>query len=187
MIRTHRFMLSTVGVAMLATAAIAQTSAPTPPSAAPAAPAATQSNASAPAETNLAGQGKWRTSKLIGVDVYGPDDKKVGDVTEVIVDKTGKVEMVTIGVGGFLGIGAKDVAIPFDQVTWSDQPIAAAAPAPAPASSGSAGGTGSAGGGMASPPAAAAPKAPAMYPDHGKITLTKDQLKAAPSVTYSGT
>ncbi|RYE32835.1 MAG: PRC-barrel domain containing protein [Hyphomicrobiales bacterium] len=174
-------MLSTVGIAMLATAAMAQTTAPTPPSAAPAAPTATQSTASTAAETNLAGQGKWRTSKLIGVDVYGPDDKKVGDVTEVIVDKTGKVEMVTIGVGGFLGIGSKDVAVPFDQVTWSDQPMAAAAPAPAP--SGSAGSTG----GMAAAPAASAPKAPAMYPDHGKITMTKDQLKSAPSVTYSGT
>jgi len=184
MIRHHHFMLSTVGIAMLATAAMAQTSAPTPPSSAPAAPTATQSSASAPAQTNLAGQGKWRTSKLIGVDVYGPDDKKVGDVTEVIVDKSGKIEMVTIGVGGFLGIGSKDVAIPFDQVNWSDQPIAPPAPAPAP--SGSAGSAGGAGG-MASPPAAAAPKAPAMYPDHGKITLTKDQLKAAPSVTYSGT
>ena len=181
MIRHHHFMLPTVGVAMLATAAMAQTSAPTPPSSAPAAPTATQSTASTAAETNLAGQGKWRTSKLIGVDVYGPDDKKVGDVTEVIVDKTGKIEMVTISVGGFLGIGAKDVAVPFDQVNWSDQPIAPPAPAPAP--SGSAGSTG----GMASPPAAAAPRAPAMYPDHGKITLTKDQLKSAPSVTYSGT
>lgn len=104
----------------------------------------------------------------------------------MIVDKTGKVEMVTIGVGGFLGIGSKDVAVPFDQVNWSDQPIAPPAPAPAP--SGSAGSAGTAGGGMASPPpAAAAPKVPAMYPDHGKITMTKDQLKSAPSVTYSGT
>lgn len=182
MIRHHHLMLSTVGVAMLATAAMAQTSAPTPPSSAPAAPTATQSTASTAAETNLAGKGKWRTSKLIGVDIYGPDDKKVGDVTEVIVDKTGKVEMVTIGVGGFLGIGSKDVAVPFDQVNWSDQPIAPPAPAPAPSGS-----AGSAGGGMASPPAAAAPKGPAMYPDHGKITMTKDQLKSAPSVTYSGT
>ena len=184
MIKHHHLMLSTVGVAMLATAAMAQTSAPTPPSSAPVAPTATQSTASSAAEPNLAGQGKWRTSKRIGVDVYGPDDKKVGDVTEVIVDKTGKVEMVPIGVGGFLGIGSKDVAVPFDQVTWSDQPIAPPAPAPAAAPSGSAG---SAGGGMASPPAAAAaPRAPAMYPDHGKITMTKDQLKSAPSVTYSG-
>ena len=98
---------------------------------------------------------------------------------------SGKIEMVTVGVGGFLGIGSKDVAIPFEQVSWSDQPITPPAPAPS-GGAGGAGGAGSAGGGMASPPAASAPKAPAMYPDHGKISMTKDQLKAAPAVTYSG-
>lgn len=179
---TRKIALTSVGFAMLSATALAQTSAPTPPSSAPLAatsPAPAAQPAKAP-ETHLAGQGKWRTSKLIGVDIYGPDDKKVGDVTEVIVDKTGKVEMVTVGVGGFLGIGAKDVAIPFEQVSWSDQPITP--PAPAPSS-----GTGAAGstGGMASAPPAA-PKAPAMYPDHGKISMTKDQLKEAPAVTYSG-
>jgi hypothetical protein len=114
----------------------------------------------------------------MGVDIYGPDNKKVGDITEVLFDKTGKVEMITVGVGGFLGIGAKDVAVPFDQVTWSDQPMAAASPAPAPA-----GGSSS----TAAPPAAStAAKAPMMYPDHGKITMTKEQLTSAPAVTYSG-
>ncbi|MCU4179979.1 PRC-barrel domain-containing protein [Bosea sp. BH3] len=179
-------VFASLGAGLLAATAVAQTSAPTPPSAAPnSATTAPATTAPAPVktpETNLAGQGKWRSSKLIGVDIYGPDDKKVGDVTEVIVDKTGKVEMVTIGVGGFLGIGAKDVAVPFEQVSWSDQPIASPAPAPSASGSGSAGS-----GSMASPPAAsAAPKAPAMYPDHGKITLTKDQLQTAPAVTYSG-
>ena len=177
MIRHHHFMLSTVGVAMLATAAMAQTSAAPPPSAAPAAPTATQATASPAAETNLAGKGKWRTSKLIGVDIYGPDDNKVGDVTEVIVDKTGKVEMVTIGVGGFLGIGTKDVAIPFEQVQWSEEPMVTPAPAPA-------GGTGAGGStAMNAPPAAK--KGPEMYPDHGKITMTKEQLTSAPAVTYA--
>ncbi|MDX3806804.1 PRC-barrel domain-containing protein [Bosea thiooxidans] len=173
--------LTSVGFALLTATALAQTSVPNPPSSSPPA-ASSPAPATQPAkvpDTNLAGQGKWRTSKLIGVDIYGPDDKKVGDVTEVIVDKTGKVEMVTVGVGGFLGIGSKDVAIPFEQVNWSDQPITPPASAPS-------GGAGSAGGGMASPPAASAPKAPAMYPDHGKISMTKDQLKAAPAVTYSG-
>lgn len=173
--------LTSVGFALLTATALAQTSAPNPPSSSPPA-ASSPAPATQPAkvpDTNLAGQGKWRTSKLIGVDIYGPDDKKVGDVTEVIVDKTGKVEMVTVGVGGFLGIGSKDVAIPFEQVNWSDQPITPPAPAPS-------GGAGSAGGGMASPPATSAPKAPAMYPDHGKISMTKDQLKAAPAVSYSG-
>ena len=132
------------------------------------------------AAINLAGQGKWRASKLIGVDIYGPDNKKVGDVTEVLFDKTGKIEMVTVGVGGFLGIGAKDVAIPFEQVSWSDEPIVAPPPPP-PAGGGAGGGTAT-----APPPAPPAPRAPAMYPDHGKITMTKDQLTAAPAVTYSG-
>lgn len=174
-------VFASVAASLLAASALAQTNAPSPPSSAPS--ASTSAAKSTPAPTNLAGQGKWRTTKLIGVDIYGPDDKKVGDVTEVIMDKTGKVEMVTVGVGGFLGIGTKDVAIPFDQVSWSDQPMAS--PAPAPASGGGAAGTG--GAMPATPPAAAAPKAPAMYPDHGKITMTKDQLHAAPAVTYSGT
>ncbi len=175
-----RIVFASVGAGLLAATAVAQTSAPTPPSASPtpSAPAATTASKPATPATNLAGKGKWRGSKLIGVDIYGPDDKKVGDVTELIFDKSGKVEMVTIGVGGFLGIGSKDVAIPFEQVSWSEQPMAA--PAPAPAAGGGTGGTASA------PPVAAAPKAPAMYPDHGKITLTRDQLKEAPAVTYSG-
>ncbi|MGO4405329.1 PRC-barrel domain-containing protein [Bosea sp. RAF48] len=175
-------VFASVAASLLAATALAQTNAPSPPSSAP--KASTSAESSMPAPTNLAGHGKWRATKLIGVDIYGPDDKKVGDVTEVIMDKTGKVEMVTIGVGGFLGIGSKDVAIPFEQVSWSDQPIAP--PAPAPASSGSSGAAGTGGAMPSTPPAAAAPKAPAMYPDHGKITMTKDQLHAAPAVTYSG-
>lgn len=176
--------LASIGFAMLATTAIAQTSAPSPAS--PSAPAATPAPAPEKAkvpDNNLAGQGKWRATKLIGVDIYGPDSKKVGDITEVLFDKTGKIEMVTVGVGGFLGIGAKDVAIPFDQVSWSDEPIVVAAPAPAPSGTGSAG---MSGGVASAPPAASAPKAPAMYPDHGKITMTKEQLTSAPAVTYSG-
>ncbi|UZF93545.1 PRC-barrel domain-containing protein [Bosea sp. NBC_00550] len=179
-----RIVLASVAAGLLSATAIAQTTSPTPPSSAPS--ASTSAEKATPAPTNLAGQGKWRTSKLIGVDIYGPDDKKVGDVTEVIVDKMGKVEMVTVGVGGFLGIGAKDVAIPFEQVSWSDQPITPPAPAPAPAASGSGGTAGGSATMPATPPVAAAPRAPAMYPDHGKITLTKDQLHSAPAVTYSG-
>lgn len=186
MLKRH-IALTTIGGVMLAATAMAQTSAPSPspPAASPPAastPAPATEN-TRPPEQNLAGQGKWRASKLMGVDIYGPDKKKVGDVTEVLFDKTGKVEMVTVGVGGFLGLGAKDVAVPFDQVTWSDEPMAAAAPAPAPS-----GGSGSmSGGGSASaPPAAApAPRGPMMYPDHGVINMTKEQLTSAPAVTYA--
>lgn len=182
----RQIALTTVGCAMFAAAAIAQTSAPSPsaPSAAPSPSTSTSAPAtqSAPPEQNLAGQGKWRASKLMGVDIYGADDKKIGDVTEVLFDKGGKIEMVTVGVGGFLGIGSKDVAIPFDQVTWSDQPMVAAAPAPS-AGGGSGGMSGT--GASPTPPTASAPKEPAMYPDHGKISMTKEQLSSAPAVTYA--
>lgn len=162
-----------VACAVVAGAAVAQTSSPPPSSAAPA-PAAT-----AKAELNLSGQGKWRASKLIGVDIYGPDDKKVGDVTEVLLDKSGKVEMITVGVGGFLGIGSKDVAVPFADVTWSDQPMRVANPPPAATST-----IPPAPPGSALPPPAATTRVPAMYPDHGKISHTKEQLTSAPAVTY---
>jgi len=179
--------LTAIGGVMLATAAVAQTTAPsTQPSPQPTAPAATApattaDTAKAP-ENNLAGQGKWRASKLMGVDIYGPDNKKIGDVTEVVFDKMGKIELVTVGVGGFLGIGSKDVAIPFDQVQWSEEPMAAAAPAPAAGTS--AGGTAT-GGTTAMNAAPAAKKGPEMYPDHGKVSMTKEQLTAAPAVTYA--
>jgi sporulation protein YlmC with PRC-barrel domain len=190
--------LTAIGGVMLAAAAVAQTTAPSnqPPSPQPSSPSTSAPAASAPAndsakapEQNLAGQGKWRASKLMGVDIYGPDNKKVGDVTEVVFDKTGKIELVTVGVGGFLGIGSKDVAIPFDQVQWSEQPMAAAAPAPAGSGTGTGtgGSAGMSGSGTSSTAMNAAPaqRGPEMYPDHGKISMTKDQLTAAPAVTYA--
>jgi hypothetical protein len=51
------------------------------------------------------------SSKFIGIDVVGADDKKIGDVNDVLFDQQGKIEAYVIGVGGFLGIGAKDVAL----------------------------------------------------------------------------
>jgi sporulation protein YlmC with PRC-barrel domain len=178
--------IGTIGFAMLATTAIAQTSAPSP--AAPSATPAPSTAAPAPAATkdggqNLAMPGKWRASKLMGVDIYGADKKKVGEVTEVVFDKAGMVETVTVGVGGFLGIGAKDVAIPFGQITWSDQPMEAGAPAPA---GGSTSTSGTASTPVSAAPAANTAKAPTMYPDHGMISMTKEQLTSAPAVSFSG-
>jgi|SRR5215203_228306 len=82
---------------------------------------------------------QWRASKLVGVDVYGPNKEKVGDINEVLIDRNGKAEAIVIGVGGFLGIGEKDVAVPFDQVRWSDNPNDVRSTA---STSGSAGGAG---------------------------------------------
>jgi sporulation protein YlmC with PRC-barrel domain len=49
-------------------------------------------------------------------NVYDPSDAKIGEIEDVLVDGTGKVDALIIGVGGFLGIGEKDVAVPFNAV-----------------------------------------------------------------------
>src|SRR5438309_1558505 len=49
-------------------------------------------------------------------NVYDPSDSKIGEIMDVLMDKEGKVSALIIGVGGFLGAGEKDVAVPFNSV-----------------------------------------------------------------------
>jgi sporulation protein YlmC with PRC-barrel domain len=48
--------------------------------------------------------------------VYDPQENKIGTVDDVLVDKSGKVTALIIGVGGFLGAGEKDVAFAFQDI-----------------------------------------------------------------------
>ncbi len=59
-------------------------------------------------------------SDLTGATVYSPQDESIGDVNDVIVSRDGKVDGVVVGVGGFLGIGEKDVAIKMSQIKMMD-------------------------------------------------------------------
>lgn len=59
-------------------------------------------------------------SDLTGATVYNPKDESIGDVNDVIVSRDGKVDGIVVGVGGFLGIGEKNVAIKMDQVKMMD-------------------------------------------------------------------
>jgi sporulation protein YlmC with PRC-barrel domain len=47
------------------------------------------------------------------------DMQSIGDINDLVVADNGTVEAVIIGVGGFLGIGEKNVAVPFENLTWS--------------------------------------------------------------------
>ncbi|KQT14839.1 hypothetical protein ASG40_05920 [Methylobacterium sp. Leaf399] len=58
-------------------------------------------------------------SKLIGLDVIGMGHERVGRIEEIVLDANGHAKAVVIGVGGFLGIGEKRVAVPFDQMVWN--------------------------------------------------------------------
>jgi sporulation protein YlmC with PRC-barrel domain len=56
-------------------------------------------------------------TSYLGKNVYGPDGQRIGDVNDLVVDtQPGGVPAIVIGVGGFLGLGEKDVAIPLGAV-----------------------------------------------------------------------
>ena len=55
----------------------------------------------------------WRGSKLIGASVYGQDNASIGKISDVLIGGDGKIQAAVVGVGGFLGVGSKDVAVPF--------------------------------------------------------------------------
>ncbi len=55
--------------------------------------------------------GAWRVSDFEGKSVYGSDGESIGSISDVLVSQDGSVNAVIIGVGGFLGIGQKDVAV----------------------------------------------------------------------------
>jgi hypothetical protein len=61
-------------------------------------------------------------SNLMGATVYSPKDEVVGDVNDLIMTPQGQIQGMVVGVGGFLGMGEKDVALKMDRfsITPSD-------------------------------------------------------------------
>lgn len=63
--------------------------------------------------------GSLYTSDLVGESVYGVGDEKVGDINDLLMDEAGNIQAVVIGVGGFIGLGEKDVAVTLESLTIS--------------------------------------------------------------------
>jgi sporulation protein YlmC with PRC-barrel domain len=140
-------------------------------------------------------EGEWRASKLVGVNVYNDANEKIGDINDVILDKSGKVENVVLGVGGFLGMGEHYVAIAYDKLKWSNEPPRSTTAStttsttnrPATNADGTAR---TAANGTATTTGAATTTAEDRkangywYPDHAIYNATKDQLKAMPQFKY---
>lgn len=60
-----------------------------------------------------------RLSQLKGADVIGQDHTKLGDIDDVLLDRSGRVVAVVIGAGGVLGRGGKTIALPPDRLAWN--------------------------------------------------------------------
>ncbi|MDX2290315.1 MAG: PRC-barrel domain-containing protein [Hyphomicrobiaceae bacterium] len=69
--------------------------------------------------TQAATSGSWHASKLIGATVKGAGNEPVGDINDLILAKDGAVTDVIVGVGGFLGIGEKNVALKFSELSFA--------------------------------------------------------------------
>ena len=111
-----KLMISAAVSALMVSGAMAQAS---PPAADPPKAAAPKADA-APVDAAkfIASQSadQWVFSKFKGTDVLGPDNAQVGDVNDMLFDKSGKIIGLIVGVGGFLGIGEKSVAIDMERV-----------------------------------------------------------------------
>jgi hypothetical protein len=58
-----------------------------------------------------------KVGDVTGMDIYGADGKKIGDVDNVLGDAAGKAQAVTVDVGGFLGVGTREVVLPLSKLT----------------------------------------------------------------------
>jgi len=170
------------GSMLLASAAFAAETATTPSSSTADKAGMTQGSVS-----NVSYTGTWRASKVVGLNVYNEQNENVGSINDLLMDKSGNVKAAVISVGGFLGMGSRYVAIAFDKMKFSDQPVAYTGASNAPA--------GGAGGGMAKPasttttgsaaqPASTAKPNP-WYPDHAVFNASKDELKNLPEFKYA--
>jgi len=102
-------------IASLALPAFAQTAT------SPASPEPRNSAAEAIAEKMAASgvEGGISANKLINENVKNAANEEIGDINDVLIGADGKVAAVIVGVGGFLGLGEKDVALPFDQLSFA--------------------------------------------------------------------
>ncbi len=156
-----KLMISAAVSALMVSGALAQASPPAmdPPKAA--APKADAAPVDAAKFISSQSTDQWVFSRFKGTDVLGPDNASVGNVNDMLFDKNGKILGLIVGVGGFLDIGEKSVAI--------DMSAFQVAPADT--------GTSGAGG------------APALSNNDPtsvklKVTWTKEQLKNAPDFQY---
>lgn len=158
-----------LGTALIGGAAFAQSTQPAD-RAAPAAKAQ-------PADAKMALKGNWRASKLMGLNVYNEANEKLGDINELLLDKSGKINAVVIGVGGFLGMGEHDIAVSIDKLKFVEEPVRTSSSSTSTTSRDTTTGAASTN--------TTNRNANDWVPDHAVMSGNKEQLKALPQFKYS--
>jgi sporulation protein YlmC with PRC-barrel domain len=144
-----------------------------PPAPAPKAPAPAASTTTTAPATHA---GMWRTSKLIGLNVYNDQNEKLGDINEILLDPSGKVDGVVIGVGGFLGMGEHNIKVDMSKLKFVDEPVRTSSTTTTK--------TTTTGAGSATTTTRSNDKK--WYPDHAVLSgASKDQLKSMTQFKYN--
>lgn len=188
MTRTHVAPWLVAGSVLLAGPAVAQSQQPSQ-SAQPPKAVQSQSGQAQIDYVTRTDPDTLRASDLIGRDVYGADNQDIGEVNDVLLNRSGQVEALVIGVGGFLGIGESNIAVPLQAVRFMGAPDGAAAGTPAAGTTETTGTGGTAGTTTTTPPRAGDTTADSRMgaanrrdglPDRIVLNVTKQQLEAAP-------
>jgi len=131
-----------------------------------------------PAVTKTQGN-LWRASKLKGLNVYNEQNEKLGDISEILIDKSGKVDGIVIGVGGFLGMGQHDIKVEMSKLKFVDEPVRTS----------STSNTGTTGANTRATTTTSSTATSAndhkWYPDHAILSgASKEQLKSMPQFKF---
>ena len=171
------------GSLLLSTAAFAAEDTTTTTSPKP----STTTSASQGSASDVSYTGTWRASKVVGLNVYNEQNENVGAINELLMDKSGNVKAAVISVGGFLGMGSRYVAIAFDKIKFSDQPITYTGASNMPAGGATRPASTTTTGSGANPPTAApiVAKPNPWYPDHAMFNASKDELQNMPEFKYA--
>ncbi len=144
---------------------------------------------------------QWLASHLKGLDVYNNQNQKLGNIDELLMDSGGHVQAAVLNIGGVLGVGARHVAVPWDQLHFVSTPVNGQNLADNGRNSANAPGNPAVNNppstGLGSPPTAANTATSTNtgsnngnsrtpnVPDHATLNVTQDQLNNAPQFNYN--
>src|SRR5947199_193851 len=136
-------------------------------------------NAAPTAASEESFQGDWRASKVVGLSVYNDNNESLGSINDLLMDKSGNIKAVVLGVGGFLGVGEHLVAVPFDKIKFVNEPVAytgaSSGSSKSTSTTGASGSSNTAPSSSTSSSSTSATKSNPWYPDHAVFNASKDQ------------
>lgn len=115
-------LYSTIALFTVLGTGVGMTQSQSPTPAPPASPSTSDVTGSTPSTFYTVQEKQdWLSRNLVGTKVTNPQNETVGDVTDLVLEPSGKVKAAVLSVGGFLGIGTRYVAVNYDALKISRQ------------------------------------------------------------------